>query len=1213
MAITKFLSDISIDGDLSSIGTVKTLTNGDGLVFSSPTTVKFKLGVYGANDLLFKDPSNNVLMSLTSAGNLGIGTTTPQRVLDVNVGGNSGVGASFAGTISAGEYQGIHFGYSEAGNGNYRHSAIVFERDDATHGDARGKIHILNSASGVASANLGDSRLTVLPSGNVGIGTTSPSSNLHVHGAGGSGVATQIKVTQADDGAGHPGASAILQSSGWGEAFLKLSGHQISAAGGDFNVTSSTNLALQTNGTNTRMFIKSDGNIGIGTTSPSYGLDVNHNAARIGSSSQTTTSLYLTATNTAGAPAIATQIIMQGYEGRAKGTFYTDSGVDGEWFDGIPYNGGHNYWQVGFDETGGQAEYLANAKLTVRDNGNVGIGTTSPGAKLDINGIPWVNPADGVHSGWNFRQGGVFKGWVGYVDSNDVVNLSMDGSIANGINVNASHNVGIGTASPEAKLHIIGGHLLLNNALELRSKDTSGNIKTITRVNSSNELEYGWSGAGAVKFMGGGSYTERMRIHTNGNVGIGTTSPNEKLTVAGNIHAYAPSGINAGLFASTAAGATSIAIRSSGVTFFNAGNVGIGTTSPNAKLEVTGNIEDNWAGRFENTNTGGYGILAKIAGTSADERIFEARVGTSTKMLISGDGNATFAADVTVGGNLIVNGTTTTLNTTTVEVEDNILQLNTTQGTPDTATAATSGISVYRGDGVTQASLIFDDGDDTWDLTNNLKVAGLTTIGTGTTGSPYDATTFLHVKGTTRSIVQQSSTADAYYMFGDAAANNVAWLGYNHSTGGLDLHAETAITLDKNTTVVGSLNAIGAIEVKDSDGSTTLSHVRAMSNTTEGWLSLSNGSNWGLIARGVANEPRLGAYHGGVLKIEGFHSSDGATGSNAIDFAQFQFGNNHFQMNAATSTFAGNVTIDNGTSSTLIIEKNATGGGKIQFNDAGSQEAYVSLDAAEDMTFYAAANNNQIFYSGGVLNETKTGANSTFAGTIDSGAITSTGVIKSNRAEAQFELVSTHGRTSYINQGGGNLHIKAAHASGVGINYGDTTNPGLLKLYNNTTAKITLDATAGNATFAGRVTHNGIELTSGFAVDQIKEFPMTFQLAANTWTDTGIDGADLSTGTYAMQVYVSDFGVGGQHYYEYYSATISWYGGATNSTTVDEIPVHRAGHAPNTGDIQFRTQRASGSDSHDLMLQVKTNLEYTEALDNDDGGKIMRFKFRRLM
>ena len=80
--------------------------------------------------------------------------------------------------------------------------------------------------------------------------------------------------------------------------------------------------------------------------------------------------------------------------------------------------------------------------------------------------------------------------------------------------------------------------------------------------------------------------------------------------------------------------------------------------------------------------------------------------------------------DLTITGNITVNGTTTSINTQTVEVEDNILQLNTTQGSPDTATATTSGISIYRGNGVTQASLIFDDADDTWDITNNLKVAG---------------------------------------------------------------------------------------------------------------------------------------------------------------------------------------------------------------------------------------------------------------------------------------------------------------------------------------------------------------------------------------------------------------------------------------------------------------------------------------------------------
>ena len=95
------------------------------------------------------------------------------------------------------------------------------------------------------------------------------------------------------------------------------------------------------------------------------------------------------------------------------------------------------------------------------------------------------------------------------------------------------------TNSIAAKLPLAGGtmtgHLQLNNAVELRSKTTGGTNKTIARINSSDELEYGWSGSGPVKFMGGGAYTERMRIHTDGNIGIGQQNPGQKLDVAGTI------------------------------------------------------------------------------------------------------------------------------------------------------------------------------------------------------------------------------------------------------------------------------------------------------------------------------------------------------------------------------------------------------------------------------------------------------------------------------------------------------------------------------------------------------------------------------------------------------------------------------------------------------------------------------------------------------
>jgi hypothetical protein len=232
------------------------------------------------------------------------------------------------------------------------------------------------------------------------------------------------------------------------------------------------------------------GNVGIGTENPSYGLDVNHNSARIGSSTQTTTSLYLTATNTAGAPAVATEIIMQGYEGRAKGTFYTDSGVDGEWFDGIPYNGSHNYWQVGFDETGGQAEYLANAKLTVRDNGNVGIGTTSPEAKLH------VSASSGV--AFKVNANNTAKEW--YIDTTNPDHLKKEGNLNISADPTAAHastkinflidgsnkmriqdngNVGISTTSPSYTLDVTGTIRATGDVIAYSDARVKENVETI--------------------------------------------------------------------------------------------------------------------------------------------------------------------------------------------------------------------------------------------------------------------------------------------------------------------------------------------------------------------------------------------------------------------------------------------------------------------------------------------------------------------------------------------------------------------------------------------------------------------------------------------------------------------------------------------------------------------------------------------------------------
>jgi hypothetical protein len=165
---------------------IRQLGTGDAAMSFQTTTdpFGFTIGVDGSDADKFKIGTGATSVSaatkftIDNTGNVGIGTTTPQSKLDVNLGNNET--ASIGGTISVGAYAGLRFGYSEAGNTNYRHSAIVFERDDAGIGDARGNIHILNSPSGSTSSDLGDARLTILPSGHVGIGTTSPDGKLEV-------------------------------------------------------------------------------------------------------------------------------------------------------------------------------------------------------------------------------------------------------------------------------------------------------------------------------------------------------------------------------------------------------------------------------------------------------------------------------------------------------------------------------------------------------------------------------------------------------------------------------------------------------------------------------------------------------------------------------------------------------------------------------------------------------------------------------------------------------------------------------------------------------------------------------------------------------------------------------------------------------------------------------------------------------------------------
>jgi hypothetical protein len=297
--------------------------------------------------------------------------------------------------------------------------------------------------------------------GRVGIGTSNPSTNLEVYSAGGSGVTTQIKVKQADDGSGNAGADAILQSSGWGEAYLKLGSHQVSAAGGDMNLKPAGGSDLVFFGSSTeKMRLTPAGNLGIGTNSPSQKLDVNGNL-RIG----------------------------DGGSGSNLDFNSTDRGV-------IKING--------------------SEKMRITSSGNLLVNKTTDDTsnKLQVNGGVRVtnNYIDVNSDGYGYRFGAgdceiahtgfnmTFKNWNG-------------SSVAENMRLTSTGRLGIGGTNPLATLHVFG-------SAAIDSYIYMGTGQRISWGNGNQEISA--TNDAQIDFKTGGS--ESMRLDSSGRLLIGTTS-----------------------------------------------------------------------------------------------------------------------------------------------------------------------------------------------------------------------------------------------------------------------------------------------------------------------------------------------------------------------------------------------------------------------------------------------------------------------------------------------------------------------------------------------------------------------------------------------------------------------------------------------------------------------------------------------------------------
>lgn len=214
----------------------------------------------------------------------------------------------------------------------------------------------------------------------------------------------------------------------------------------------------------------------------------------------------------------------------------------------------------------------ANNTLSVFDSaGKLGIGTATPGAQLQVT------------AGAATTIGQIIRG--ASAQTADLLQI-QDSSANKLMVVSSGGNVGIGTTSPGEKLHVqtaankdIRVHNASHDTLTFlgtalgfsRQSDGADNMSGIMSWNNGGLALAGREG---LAFATGGSSryyntVERMRITDAGNVGIGTTSPGEKLDVSGTVKAtgYKSSDGSAGVSGSfTATDGKSITIKDGLVT-----------------------------------------------------------------------------------------------------------------------------------------------------------------------------------------------------------------------------------------------------------------------------------------------------------------------------------------------------------------------------------------------------------------------------------------------------------------------------------------------------------------------------------------------------------------------------------------------------------------------------------------------------------------------
>ena len=606
----------------------------------------------------------------SGTGNVGIGTTSPSDKLDVTDGNSKMVfgGASSdrpllyfqhnAVPVNAEEVGLLDFrGYNDASQ-DTRYVILTAKAEDVTDGSEDGSLTFQTMKDGTATQSM------TLRSGNVGIGTTNPGSKLDID----NGAVTDVRIRGNQTSDARIGAYNFYNTAA-SDVVAAISADRDGA-------NDAAALAFDTQiaggGMTERMRITSTGNVGIGA---------------IPRTISTYKVLDISGSGGAG-----------GYIGLSSG-----STQQGELYS---HSGGVDLVTLGAKNT--RFYNNGSERMRITSAGRVGIGTTNPGAKLELSEVSGAAPTlltlhqnavdivadDTMGSFIDFKSTDINANFtpqarIGMLirDSNgdngvisegcgNLVFHTSRGTDAAGAGEDVERmritdigNVGIGTSTPNAKLDVQGTQGQLFSVTD----DLSGDIFSVADI----------SGVPIMNVNSDGT------SYFDGNVGIGTTSPGDKLHVNGTVRSQAPATSDWGLLSFNSSGTSSSGvwfdngsaqlylrrsdnsvqtkIVSAGSSYINGGNVGINVTNPNARLNVNGGI------KIEGTNPLSFGGSASVPSwainSSGSDLIINDQASTSGSVLFNNNEGVALPRLTTTQINVIPSPTqglmayNTTLNT----------------------------------------------------------------------------------------------------------------------------------------------------------------------------------------------------------------------------------------------------------------------------------------------------------------------------------------------------------------------------------------------------------------------------------------------------------------------------------------------------------------------------------------------------------------------